>query len=386
MPKPSPVSPRAVDSKSKQGKGPVNASAKPVLALGSHVEREKFTRNLMAWGVVSGRVGLPWQVADAYKIWVSEIMLQQTQVETVKPYFEKFIGKWPTPTALANSSLDEVLAAWAGLGYYRRAKFLHKSAQIIRDSHAGIMPKSAAELAALPGIGRSTAAAISSLSENERVAIMDGNVQRVIARHWAFGDNVATSRSQKTLWATAEALVDVDNARLYTQTIMDLGATVCMPKNPNCIQCPLAISCKARELGKQTSFPIKIKSDKPRRVDVEVWRIWFDGRRVAMVRNDADTGVWQSLHVFARDDALMTRMSTNVLDCWSFKHVFSHYDLHVDVEIHRVEPKGLDEQVDERGWSAFGVDEALKLGIPTPVKAVLQRVASSGFSKSKKAM
>jgi A/G-specific adenine glycosylase len=342
--------------------------------LGPKAVRASFTQGLMEWGRRHGRTGLPWQVKDAYAVWVSEIMLQQTQVETAKSYYKKFMALWPTVGALAAASEDEVMAAWAGLGYYRRAKFLHKAAKEVAASEGGAMPSTATGLAGLPGIGRSTAAAIASIAHGERVAIMDGNVVRVLARHWAFSGEVQAAASQKTLWATAEALVDVSDPGFYTQSIMDLGATVCVPKNPKCPECPVRATCQGLALGKPTSFPVKARKEKARRVESETWRVWHDGKRVALAKNENEKGVWQSMMVFAGAGAGGDVGPHEVVERWSFKHVFSHYDLHVDVELCLIAPSDLEGAAKERHWQRPDFDAALLLALPTPVREVVDRL------------
>lgn len=342
--------------------------------LGGEEERADFAPTLLRWGRVHGRKGLPWQVSDAYAVWVSEVMLQQTQVETVLKYYSKFMTTFPTVADLARAPEDEVLAVWAGLGYYRRAKFLHKAAKEVVANHGGSMPQKASELAELAGIGRSTAAAIASIAHGERVAIMDGNVVRVIARRWGMAADVSTGKALAVLWATAEELVDVEEPGLYTQSIMDLGATVCLPRAPLCLQCPFASKCVAFISGCPTAFPVKAKKQKERRVDVEAWRVWFDGRRVAMRKNTDQSGVWQSMLVFGRNDSALIRVKSHVDQSWAFKHVFSHYDLQVEVEIHRVETDELDMWAEREEWMLIEPAKALVLAVPKPVKDVLARL------------
>lgn len=338
--------------------------------LGTARGRAGFTAAVMAWGRSHGRVGLPWQVSDPYAVWVSEVMLQQTQVETVKKFYGKFMARWPTANDLAQATEDEVLAAWAGLGYYRRAKFLRAGAIHVAQALGGLMPAAASELAKLPGIGRSTAAAIASIASGQRVAIMDGNVVRVLSRHWAFAEDVGKSGAQKILWATAEDLVSADDPGFYTQTIMDLGATVCLPKAPACGRCPVAESCQALAGGGPLAYPAKERREKARRVEREIWRVAHDGRRVAMVKNERAEGVWQSMLVFG----LFPEIAGHVQEQWSFKHVFSHYDLHVDVILCLMDPLAFSSEVQARGWRAEKPSEAFKLALPKPVKDVLERI------------
>ena len=211
---------------------------------------------LVAWQRAHGRHGLPWQGhADPYRVWLSEIMLQQTQVSTVLAYYDRFLQRFPDVATLAAAPLDEVLALWAGLGYYSRARHLHRCAQAVVDLHGGRFPASAEGLQTLPGIGRSTAAAIASFCFGERVSILDGNVKRVLSRVLAFEGDLAEPRQERGLWGLAQALVPEDAADMpaYTQGLMDLGATVCLARSPNCLLCPLAEPCVARAAGVQSA-------------------------------------------------------------------------------------------------------------------------------------
>lgn len=345
--------------------------------LGSDQERSRFTERAMAWGRSHGRTGLPWQVKDAYAVWVSEIMLQQTQVETAKRYYEKFLDLWPTPASLAAASEDDVLSAWAGLGYYRRAKFLHRGAKKVVSDFQGKMPTTAAELATLPGIGRSTAAAIASIAFGRREAIMDGNVVRVLTRQWGFGADPMKASSQKVLWATAQALVDSEDPGFYTQTIMDLGATVCSPKSPKCAACPVSAECVARARGLQSAYPAKAPKTKERRVESEKWIAWHDGKRLALSKNEALSGVWQSMMVLGAMDPDAVHPPSVLSEAWDFKHSFSHYDLLARVESRLMDPQELDECADRWGWELAAWERALSMALPTPVRDVALKIKKS---------
>jgi len=215
----------------------------------------EFSTRLLAWFDEHGRKDLPWQTPqDPYRTWVSEIMLQQTQVQTVIPYFERFMQRFPNVTALANAAKDEVLAHWSGLGYYARARNLHRAAQAIRDDHGGVFPAMFDEVVALPGIGRSTAGAILALSMDRHHAILDGNVKRVLARHEAIAGWPGTTAVAKRLWEVAERNTPRERVADYTQAIMDLGATVCTRSNPACERCPVATDCRALSSGSVTEL------------------------------------------------------------------------------------------------------------------------------------
>jgi A/G-specific adenine glycosylase len=220
-----------------------------------------FALRVVAWQRLHGRHGLPWQgTRDAYRIWLSEIMLQQTQVSTVLRYYGRFLERFPTVLHLAQAEQDEVLAMWSGLGYYSRARNLHACAQAVQQRHGGIFPTDAAVLESLPGIGRSTAAAVAAFASAQRVAILDGNVKRVLARHRAFDQDVAKPAGLKALWAVAEGLLpEGPDIEPYTQGLMDLGATVCTLRRPKCQACPLQVDCRAHALGQSQAYPVKTR-------------------------------------------------------------------------------------------------------------------------------
>lgn len=211
---------------------------------------------LLAWHATDGRHDLPWQQdRSAYRVWVSEVMLQQTQVATVISYFERFMARFPTVRALAEAPQDEVLHLWSGLGYYARARNLQRAAQIIVAEHGGEFPQDFAAVEALPGIGRSTAGAILSISSGQHYAILDGNVRRVLARVFGVEGRPGERGFENELWRVAEAETPARQAGLYAQAIMDLGATLCVRRNPACERCPLATRCVARATGRQHELP-----------------------------------------------------------------------------------------------------------------------------------
>ena len=203
-----------------------------------------FAQRLVAWQRMHGRHALPWQqTRDPYHVWLSEVMLQQTQVATVLGYFSRFVERFPDVQRLAAASLDDVLALWSGLGYYSRARNLHRCAQAVVDQYGGVFPRTAALLETLPGIGRSTASAVAAFCFNERVAILDANVRRVLSRVLGFAEDLSVARNTEVLWAHAEALLpgpkQANTMPHYTQALMDLGAMVCLPRKPDCRACPV---------------------------------------------------------------------------------------------------------------------------------------------------
>lgn len=295
---------------------------------------DAFAPALITWQRRAGRHDLPWQgTRDPYRVWLSEVMLQQTQVSTVLAYYPRFLARFPELRALAAAPLDDVLAAWSGLGYYRRARLLHRGAQTVVAEHGGVFPSRSDVIATLPGIGRSTAAAIAAFCFGERAAILDGNVKRVLARVLAFDGDLAQAKPLATLWQHAEALLPAkgDGIEAYTQGLMDLGATVCTPRRPQCGACPLAALCRARAQGEPERYPRKSKKAGVRVARSSVW-LWFAHRdRVLLVPRPSE-GVWASLWSlpeFADFDAL-----AHATHGWpgrgeplpSIRHVLTHFD------------------------------------------------------------
>lgn len=227
----------------------------------------------------AGHTDLPWRsTRDPYAIWVSEIMLQQTQITTVIPYYERWLERLPTVQALAAASLDEVLKVWEGLGYYSRARNMHAAAQTIVDEWHGRFPTTAAELQTLKGIGRYTAGAIASIAFNEPVPVLDGNVIRVLSRLTDLPDDVTTTSTQKHLWQLAGDLVSAQRPGDYNQALMELGQTICLPQNPRCLLCPLAKPCLARQRGTQLERPVKPPRKNTPHYDVAAGIIWQNGQ------------------------------------------------------------------------------------------------------------
>ncbi len=256
---------------------------------------QSFSQRVLAWFNLYGRTHLPWQQDnDAYQIWLSEIMLQQTQVTTVIPYFNRFIQRFPDVVTLADASLDEVLAHWAGLGYYSRARNLHKAAQIIRDQHCGRFPDAYQAVIALPGIGKSTAGAILSLAFQQRHAILDGNVKRVLSRHQRIDGIPNQSATLKKQWALANRLTPAENCGQYTQAMMDLGAMICTRSKPKCQQCPIHGDCGAYQYRQIDDYPNK----KPKKVLPErqtVMLIITDKAGKVYLEKRPDKGIWGGL-------------------------------------------------------------------------------------------
>ena len=233
-----------------------------------------FATRLIDWQRSHGRHTLPWQnTRDPYRVWLSEIMLQQTQVSTVLGYYDRFLQRFPDVAALAAATLDDVFALWSGLGYYSRARNLHACAQAVVAQHGGRFPASSAALMTLPGIGRSTAAAIAAFCFGERVAILDGNVKRVLTRVLAFDGDLAETKQERALWAEATALLPERGIESYTQGLMDLGATLCTQRAPSCLLCPVQPLCAAAAAGTPQRYPVKTRKLK-RGTREQVW-LWL---------------------------------------------------------------------------------------------------------------
>jgi A/G-specific adenine glycosylase len=337
-----------------------------------------FARAVVAWQLNHGRHDLPWQnTRDPYRVWLSEIMLQQTQVATVRDYFARFLERFPNVNSVANASLDEVLGLWSGLGYYSRARNLHACAQAVVGMYGGAFPRTAAQLATLPGIGPSTAAAIASICFDERAAILDGNVKRVLTRYLGFDADLALAASERALWREAQRLLpaaDFAGAMpRYTQGVMDLGATLCTAKKPNCTLCPLRTRCNALAKLEQERFPVK--SRRLKRSSQSIWLLWARSTQGAVWLSQRPTpGVWAGLFCLPLfDDATALRqalgpmLGASMTALPAFKHVLTHKDLH----LHPVQVawSGGEKVLDEGGW--FEPDQWPSLGLPAPIRKLL---------------
>ena len=261
-------------------------------------KREQYddvTTRLLAW-YGRARRDLPWRrTRDPYRIWLAEVMLQQTRVDTVVPYYERFVAAFPTIEALAAADVDDVLALWVGLGYYRRARHFHAAAQQVVADHGGVVPHEPKAMLALPGVGRYTAGAVLSIAYGLPMPIVDGNVERVLCRLFALRGNPKKGAARKRLWALAESLVPEEGAGDFNQAMMDFGATVCTPKSPGCGACPLAALCEARRSGRQLELPAMPKRKAVPHYDVGVGIVWRRGK-VLITKRPADAmlgGLWE---------------------------------------------------------------------------------------------
>ena len=343
-------------------------------------QRSQFANLIVVWQKAHGRNDLPWQnTQDPYRVWLSEIMLQQTQVVTVMGYFDRFLQRLPNVQALAAASLDDVMGLWSGLGYYSRARNLHRCAQVVVRDWGGAFPHTAQELQSLPGIGPSTAAAISSLCFGERVAILDANVKRVLTRVLGFDGDLALARQERHLWsAAAELLPKATNATIamprYTQGMMDLGATVCLPKKPMCTQCPVQSQCVATFQGNPQHYPVKTR--KIKRSSQTVYLLWAHTERgdVFLSQRPAP-GVWAGLFCLPWFDS-ESALEQAVPEDWRerlepappFLHVLTHKDLHLHPWRLRVDAGTA---FDEMSGAWVSAQQWPNVGLPAPIRKIL---------------
>lgn len=339
-----------------------------------------FAARLLSWHRLHGRHDLPWQVRDPYRVWLSEIMLQQTQVAAVREYYARFLARFPDLETLAAAPQDDVLAVWSGLGYYTRARNLHKAAGMVMEVFGGVFPDTRDEIMRLPGIGRSTAAAISAFCFGRREAILDGNVKRVLTRCFGIAGFPGEKKIENTLWALAESLLPDTDMAAYTQGMMDLGATVCVRSRPSCARCPMQDICVARRDGLTGTLP----TPRPRKAvptrDVAML-LARRGREILLVRRPS-SGIWGgllSLPEFPTTLAAAACLGTrcDVQSPWpEFVHVFTHFRLNiVPLPVDVPAGESLDDlSCGEAHWVAL--DGAADLGVPAPVRTLLLQLAS----------
>lgn len=356
-------------------------SADDVLERASAIE-QVFAAQVVRWQRSHGRNGLPWQnTRDPYRVWLSEIMLQQTQVSTVLGYYTRFLTQFPTVAALAGATDDAVMGLWSGLGYYSRARNLHRCAQEVVERFDGQFPTQAEQLQTLPGIGRSTAAAIAAFCFGERVAILDGNVKRVLSRVLAYDADLSRSANEKALWQAAQTLLppagDADAMARYTQAQMDLGATVCQPRQPQCLICPVQQLCRARAAGDAERYPVRER--RLRRTSESLWLLHAQRADGAVwLQKRPARGIWAGLYslpAFGNVDdlqmALQPALREGAVAQAPFLHVLTHKDLHlhpVRVDVDSVELLAGPQVADGRWVSAL---EWSDLGLPAPVRRLL---------------
>jgi A/G-specific adenine glycosylase len=349
-----------------------------------------FAPVLIAWQREHGRHDLPWQgTRDAYRVWLSEIMLQQTQVATVIPYYARFLERFPTVAMLAAAPIDEVMSLWAGLGYYSRARNLHRCAQAVVEQYGGIFPASAESLAELPGIGRSTAAAIAAFSFGVRETILDGNVKRVLARVFGIEGFPGEKKIENAMWLLAESLLPPPGDAgidAYTQGLMDLGATLCTRGRPDCARCPFAAHCVANASGRQRELP----AARPRKavpVRHTLMLVMRRGTQVWLERRPP-SGIWGGLWSLPEggDTAALARIAERIgihdsavelQPLMPLSHTFTHFRLEIEPQLLDlpVAAKTLQVADSDAGWIAL--DDLDSVGLPAPVKKLLQALTGT---------
>ncbi len=338
-----------------------------------------FAQRLIAWQCTHGRHDLPWQSADAYRVWLSEIMLQQTQVATVIPYYQRFTASFPTIAALAAATEEQVLAHWSGLGYYARGRNLHRTARIIAEKYHGEFPREFDDIIELPGIGRSTAAAICALAYHERRAILDGNVKRVLARYCGIAGWAGDKKVETQFWQQAEALLPQHDIAAYIQAQMDLGATLCTRSKPKCGECPVRSDCVAYQSGRVSELP----TSRPRKAVPErhaIFLLLIHGNDILLEKRPG-SGIWGGLWCppqfddedAARDWFLRNGMSaSDGVRLATFTHTFTHFKLHITPLKIQLARKPV--RAAQPGSVWLDVEEALRAAIPTPVRSILNKL------------
>ncbi|MDT8403965.1 A/G-specific adenine glycosylase [Sulfuriflexus sp.] len=344
---------------------------------------DEFSSRLLEWHQRHGRHDLPWQQEiNPYRVWVSEIMLQQTQVATVIPYYERFMQQFPDLLTLANAKLDTVLHLWTGLGYYARARNLHRAARLVRDKYAGHFPQTLEQVMALPGIGRSTAAAILTISQHQHHAILDGNVKRVLSRFYAVAGWPGHKQVETRLWQYAEALTPATHTAQYTQAIMDLGATLCTRGKPRCPDCPVADACQAHLTNSVAMYPGK-KPKKTLPVRATLMLLLSNEHDEVFLQQRPPTGLWGGLWSLPEADCALRKASLKKWCCaqlqfalhdmqiWpGLRHSFSHF--HLDITPVHIRGEFRDRAImDSADTLWYNTRQPEALGLATPVKNLL---------------
>jgi len=350
---------------------------------------EPFAARVVAWQRRHGRHDLPWQgTRDPYLVWLSEIMLQQTQVSAVIPYFERFRARLPTIDALARADADEVLGLWAGLGYYSRARNLHRAARVVVETMNGEFPSDRERIEALPGVGRSTAAAIAAFAFGRREAILDGNVKRVFARHFGIDGFPGEQKVERALWEIAERELPEADVEAYAQGLMDLGATLCTRSRPDCVRCPVAASCVALRDDRVAALPAP-RPKKTRPVRRTLMIVFVAGDRVLIEQRPA-SGIWGGLWSFpeAADEAearvvcrdRVGHLPREMIRMPEVKHGFTHFQLEIVPVL--VSVGGAPRRVADAGCRWLDLRDAASAPIPVPVKKILEslRLTLPGMS------
>jgi len=338
-----------------------------------------FASQVVDWYHINGRKTLPWQLHKTpYKVWVSEVMLQQTQVATVIPYFERFMQSFPDIEALANAPEDQVLHHWTGLGYYARARNLHKTAKIVRDDYQGQFPSTLVEVMALPGIGRSTAGAVLSLSLGQHHPILDGNVKRVLARFFMVEGWYGVKKVENKLWELTEQLTPKEHVTEFNQAMMDLGASVCSRSRFECNACPLNSRCGAFKAGKVKQFPhSKPKKAVPKK---SCYQLIIQCDDKVLMEKRPSSGIWGGLFgffEFQKLSELQTFIAQHGLPLENkqlepFNHVFSHFELTINP--HVLILAKMPDMVNERQLVWYPLDQSVEVGLAAPTKKLVTKL------------
>ncbi len=337
-----------------------------------------FATRVSVWQRREGRHDLPWQnTRDPYRIWLSEVMLQQTQVATVIPYYEKFLARFPTVAELAAAPVDDVMQLWAGLGYYARARNLHRAAQQVAAEHGGKFPADFEGLKTLPGVGRSTAAAIAAFAYGERQPILDGNVRRVFARHFGIEGDVRAKDTEARLWTEAERQVPQENIEAYTQGLMDLGATLCARNEPACLLCPVRETCVAQLEGRTAELPGKRPARETPHRQTRMLVLISSGE--VLLEKRPPSGIWGGLwclpEIPVEDDPMQVLhrryavKGRTVGEMDAVQHGFTHYSLTIfplKIAVSKREPRAM-----EPGLMWLNLEDAKNAALPAPVKKIL---------------
>ena len=342
---------------------------------------------LLDWHARAGRHDLPWQLQRTpYRVWVSEIMLQQTQVQTVIPYYQRFMARFPDVHTLAAAPVDEVLHLWSGLGYYARARNLHRAAHLICAEHGGEFPLGFEAVAQLPGIGRSTAGAILALARDARFPILDGNARRVLARYFGVAGAAHDRAGTRRLWELSERCTPATDVDRYTQAIMDLGATVCVRRKPLCLVCPLAPGCRARRSGRQHELPAP-RPGRARGARRAFMVVALNGAGEVLLERRPDSGVWGGLWClpeFASATAARAFVRNSLGGCAAtperlaaIEHAFTHFDLSITPLLVRCARPAC--AVQEGGSLWYNIRAPARIGLPAPVASLLQGLAAESL-------
>lgn len=347
------------------------------------MQENNFNQRIIDWHALHGRKTLPWQYDKSlYKTWVSEVMLQQTQVATVIPYFNKFMRSFPTVDYLANAPIDEVLHHWTGLGYYARARNLHKAAQTIRDKFNGKFPEDFEDVLALSGVGRSTAGAILSLTLGKNFAILDGNVKRVLTRHQTIEGWTGEKRVENRLWELAERLTPSKQSNIFNQAMMDMGAMICTRSKPKCDECPVSQDCLALQTNSMTDYPTP-KAKKKIPAKSAVMLVLCEAGKVIQLQQRPPAGIWGGLWCFPEftsiDEALLHLQQQGIKpkqqsELATFRHTFSHF--HFDITPLLVEVDHVDslQVMEESGSLWYNLQYPQKIGLAAATKKILNVV------------